>query len=306
MDTSSWNTGILLRKAYNRTKDRLKSVVSVNLLGMLMILASVASLGFLIFIASSWIKHQEIVLLILASFVGIVLILIFFYILFWTQLAITYVLISPQKQSSREIYVQTKPLVKGYINYAIANVLFSLFLTPADILVATVLLIRPISLLWGFWGSFGTFVYLEKQKKGLENLWISRAMINQNFWKVAGKMFIAGFIPLIALMVSLIPLVIIFAVEKGNITSPETFIPVIIFGTVFILTLLFSAPFVVSFNYEVYQNLTVPGEAKKPREWIWIGVIGIVLGIASLFFLPQKFNQDWQQFLKNPTIQNSR
>lgn len=306
MKTSSWKTGILLRKAYNRTKDRLKTVLIVNLLGMLMILASIGAFGYLIFIASSWVNHHEIILLVLAFFVGIVLLLVFFYILFWIQLAITYALISPQKKHSKEVYVQTKPLVNGYIRYASATTLFNLFLIPADLLISTVLLVRPISLLWGFWGSFGSFVYLEQQKKGLENLWVSRKMINQNFWKVAGKMFIAGFIPLIAIMASIIALIAIFAVEKGDITSPGVLAPVIIFGIVFVLTVLLAGPFMLSFTYEVYKNLTIPKEVHKPREWIWIGIIGIVLSIASLFFVPQKFNQSWQQFMKEPPVQRNR
>jgi len=186
------------------------------------------------------------------------------YFSFWSQLAMTNIMINQVRMGPISSYKYTRPLVK---NYFIFNVLLSFFfLLLLPIFVSTLF----IGLFfWYIYLSFCAFIYLEKNEKGLNILWRSQTLVQNK--KV---------IFLYVLVIFLITLAIEFVIpSKGNILLT-------IFKQIFSFVMI---PFSTSFMYEVYKNIEEPTEIKPPRKWFIAGIIGwivILLGllIAFIFF----------------------
>src|SRR3989344_3731584 len=171
-----------------------------------------------------------------------------------------------------------RPYVKSYIWFVFLLMFFLIGLLPF-----TVLSLFIVGILWSLWSSFSIFVFLEKKKKGLENLWISRDMVNQKFWPIAGLVFV---VVVVVVLISAL-----FATVKNGLVNP-------------IISQLIVTPFVTSFYYEMYKTLKVPQNAKKPVVWIWLSVIGFVAVVVAVVLSFQVISTVIPELMKKSSPQN--
>lgn len=257
--TDVWKLETLVKKAFDRTKQRFLSYIFVYVIGIgIMILAAIALLLlggiiFLIFRAT----NLPVLTILLGVAVGVGFIGVLIYLGAWIQLSILSVMTDDKRVSVNESLKKTKPLVPGFIVLAILNGLFIAGLLPFGFLTLFIVFI-----LWWIWGSMVGFVYLhQKQPKGITSLWISRQMVNQNFWGIVGRMLLIGG--------GLYFITFIFSSSKNALLSALVPIISILIG-----------PFIISFLYEMYKNLSVPKAVEKPKVWVTLSVIGWVISLV--------------------------
>ena len=195
----------------------------------------------------------------------------------WAQLATVDSLIQTKKLSPFEIYKKVQPMVKDYVVFAISLLLFFFGLLPF-----TLLSVFIVGLLWALWSLFSIFVFLEKRKKGMENLWISREMVNQKFWPITG-------IVLLAILLSVI-VSMIFMSSKNGFIGP-------------LVSQLLITPFVMSLYYEMYKTLKVPASGKTPKIWMGLSVVGFIITILTATILTQTLMKAIPNLLQDKTFQ---
>lgn len=260
----------LFRNAFLRTKERFLSYFLVVLIGIGFGFA--VMIGFLLavgLLALIFTLSKSIVLLfIMSSIITLTSLTLIYYFGAWIHLTTTFVIIAPEKVTTGEAFAKVKPLVWGYVKLEILLSLFFIGLILPSIFTLFIALI-----IWAFWSAFVTFVYLEQQKKGLDNLWTSKAMVSQKFWGITGRFS----------LVMILTLILQGIFNSGGKNSIGPFFSFLIS--------LFTSPFVLSYFYEVYKNLSVPKDSKKPTIWLILSAIGwlfILLSFAGLMaFLPQ-------------------
>lgn len=181
-----------------------------------------------------------------------------------------------KKQSILSMIQSMKPLVFGYIWVALSSAIFLTGLFPYGIIT---LFILPM--IWTFWSSFTTFVYLEKKEHGLQNLWTSRDLYNQKFWELLFR--------------SLLPLggsilIMIFYVLIAHFIPLQALSAIILYFVFHLLNILYGS-FVICYNYELYRLLPKTKKAQTPKVWIILSLIGwiinIVLILSFSYFLLQ-------------------
>lgn len=246
-------------------------------LGLMIVLCLAVLLGVLIF----GLTKSILLIVLLGIILTIAFYVAFIFVTSWIGLATVSVLISDEKLGAIETFKKVKPLVWGYFWMNIVVSFFMFGLLPLGALSLGVIFV-----LWALWSSFLPFVYLKTQKKGLENLWISREMFRQRPWGLFGRLM------LINLAVFAISFFISYS-GKNATTS----------GLSFLFSIL-SAPFVLSFEYEMFQNLKEVKEAKKPNVWFVLSVIGCVLMIlafvAAIVLITQAAMNSFNQYQNNP------
>lgn len=262
-NSSSWQIEHLVRQAFARTKDRflgyfLTAVLNFALWTGLFISILLLS-GVLFFIYT--VTKLASLLIILAIVLSILMLFLIVYISAWTQLTAITVIIQEEKLDAIETFKKVKPLVNGYLWFISLNFLFSFGLLPWGLLS-----LFTIIVLWSVWGVFSTFVYLQSRRKGLINLWVSRELVNQKFWGILGRMF------LINLSVAFISM---FLISSGK--SAASYL-------ITILLQLFTAPFVISFKFEMFKNLKEPEKVNAPKVWVALSIIGLVVLILLFIF----------------------
>lgn len=216
-----------------------------------------------------YVATQSVMLLITTGVLfGIFFISAMVYFSLWAQLALTYSLISPEKMTVGKIFKAMRPLVVPYIIYSFLVFIFFVGLFPISIPTLFIILI-----LWAFWSIFGVFVLIEQQQKGLDNLWISMAIINQKFWGVLGR-YIVMFIGVLFVSGVVFGLLALIAGEASeliaNIVSP--------------VLNLFITPFFIAYAYEIYKSLPTPKEITPPKIWIVLSILGGLLLVALMVF----------------------
>ena len=166
-DEKNMNIETLFSKAFARFKERFLSYLIVSALswglGLILVVAGLLIAGT---VALVWFSTKAVVVSVVFGAVGTVALrggLI--YISAWTQLAAVDVLIASKKLPPFDIFKKVKPLVGGYIYFMIILGLFMIGLLPFTL--ASLFIIGILRTLWSI---FSVFVYLEKRKKGLENL----------------------------------------------------------------------------------------------------------------------------------------
>lgn len=268
MDNEKWQLEGLFKRAFERTKERFVSylltwVVSFGI-GILIILLSLLAVGVAVLL---YVLTKSVVLTV---FFGIFATIVFYFALVfstsWISLATVSVLVSEEKLGAFDTLKKVKPLVWGYFWMSVLIGLFFVGLLPWGVLTLGVVLI-----LWSFWATFATFVYLTTQKKGLQNLWVSRQMFLQRAWGIFGRLLLVnlGFVA--------INMFLSMGGGKNGLSSGLSFL----FG-------ILASPFLVSFSYEIFKNLDVPNEVKKPRVWVVFSVLGWILTVllfVGLIFL---------------------
>lgn len=202
------------------------------------------------------------------------------YVTIWSQLALTNIIINQERMGPISSYKYTRPLIKDYLIFNILLWFFFLLLFP--LFVGTLF----IGLLfWYVFLPFCAFIYLEKDKKGLDILWYSKALVQKK-----------KIIFLYIFVIWILSLIIEFVIPSGGNILLIICKQIISFSII---------PFTTSFMYEIYKDVDEPIEIKPPNKWFIAGIIGwivmlFVLLIAIIFFK----DNIWQFY--NRTITRSK
>lgn len=176
------------------------------------------------------------------------------YFISWFTLASVNVLISESK--IKESLNTTKPIVFKSLWFFILSLVFIVGLIPLGLLSFFIIIY-----LWYFWGLFSIFILIEKQEKGLKNLWISKQLVSQYFWKIIGFSVLFG---IIGIGLSLIT-----------------------FG----IAGLFLNIFYLCFTYEIYKRIDKPIPIKTSIMWVWFSIFGWIIFIFLGIFIVINFNK---------------
>ena len=250
-----WQIESLIKRAFGRTRERFLSYFLALIISFTFILVALIILVLLLVVGGLGVALTKMALvsflisLMMVLLAGLVLI----FVSSWIQLSVIEILIQNDNLGVIETFKKVRPLVWDYLTFVLLSSLFMLGLLPLGLMSLGIAF-----LLWSFWNSFSTFVYLTNRQKGIANLWQSRALVNQRFWEIAGRMLILN------LMVIFISLIL--AMSKSSYL-----------GVVSVIFSFVSQPFLISFSFEMYRNLPKPVEAKGPRAWFLLSVAGWIL-----------------------------
>lgn len=256
----NWNLNNLLSYAFARTRERIVHYFLTVLITipLYLIIFAVSAAG-IFFIFKLNLASFSVFKILTAAIVLLFVAFISIYVSAWTELVKIKVLIHPEKIAPMNALKEVRPLIKGFVLMQIQSSLFHFWLLP---LYLVTLLITP--LLWSFWSVFTSFVYLEKRKSGLENIWYSRAMVKQK----------PGAILLRVLAIGFIIFTIDILIPNGKNMG------------LYLVKLLFSLvayPFSTLFVYKIYQSLEEPKEVQPPYNWLIAGGIAwFILLIGAL------------------------
>ena len=264
--SDSWQIENLIRMSWNRTADRFVSyflaiVLSVVIfVGVFVIGAVVAGILIAIFAALS-LSNLGLVSVLLIVLVSLVVLLILLYVGSLINLLINEVMIQETKTGVMETLAKVRPLVWDYVW---VTSFMSLFFV--GLLIWGVLSLGSVFILWSVWSSFVTFVFLEKRKRGLANLWMSKALVDQRFWGIVGRLVLLN---AAAFLISSI-----LAGSKNSVLE---------FGS--LIASLIVQPFMISFGYEMYRNIPEPQNVKRPGVWVGFSAAGWALLILMVVVL---------------------
>lgn len=266
----SYNLSTLINKSLERTSNRIAPFFMTYVIGIAMLLGVAAVIGIIGFMLIPGFKNAELTLMpyVVAGVAGLIAFAALLYISAWFNLAVMRVVMGDEKISGKQAFVETKALVPGFIKVQLLLMVFMLALLPIGFLSVFIILI-----LWIFWSSLIMFVYLDQKKNGLDNVWVSRWMINQKFWKTAGYMLLVNLG--VQIVMNIIPS---FLPQNNEVATAIGAIVVVIFSFL-------TAPFLVSFNYEIYKALPKPETVEKPKVWINIAIVSGILMIVAPFLI---------------------
>ncbi len=289
----------LFSLAFERTKKRFLSFFLASIIGYLIMIPLIffSAFGIGLLVALKAYSISPIILIVLGIAVGFVV----YYLILWSHLAAMAVLIQSDTPGVIATYKRVQSKVLGYVWLMILLTIFMIGLMPIGLALIGIPLI-----LWYFWMAFMIFIYLEKDKPGLESVWMSKAMVSQNFWGIAGRLVIVGATTFF----------LSFLLNASH--NPD----LIIVGNLFIWIVM--TPFTQSYAYELYKNIDAPKEVKTPTVWIVASAIGLVIGVFLLGSilnnvgtafpeimrqyenkkLNKEFDQKYQQELKDPSLNN--
>lgn len=262
---NQWQLEVLFKKSFDRTKDRFLSyIIGFFIFCGATTIAIILSLvigGGAIFLST--LTHNIILTGIISTLFVLVFLLLFFYLTAWWGLAVVQIMIQNNPTDAVSTFKTVRPLVWRYLSTQAIIGIFLLGLLPFIILSLGI-----VGFLWYFWSVFVVFLFLEKEKKGLESLWASREMYNQRFWAITGRLALVG---IIIYFFEGIFQGLSFTNHLNSLRIISTIISCI------------SAPFVISFNYELYKNLShTEVQVKKPTIWIMLSVIGGIISLVTL------------------------
>lgn len=255
-----WQIEALIRSAWRRTLDRFVSYFLAIVLSVVIFVAVLIACGIvaavLIAVSAAFsltnLGLVSVLLIVLMSLVGYLVLL---YVGSLINLLVNEVIIQEEKTGVMETLSKVRPLVWDFVWLSF---LMSLFL--GGLFIWGVLSLFIVYILWSIWGVFTTFVFLDKRKKGLNNLWLSKTMVSQRFWGIVGRMLLLN---VAAFIISSI-----LASSKNSVLELSS-----------VLVSLITQPFLISFSYEMYRNIPEPQNVKRPGIWVGLSVVGYVLFI---------------------------
>ncbi len=308
----SWKMKDLLKRALKRLKERFLTYLGSLLAGLIIfVIVNLILVGIILILSSlPNVPVLNIINFLFRAVIVIILLPINLYLFVWLGLVLTNILIQEPRQALKKTLQSTQPLVGGFVRYSIGFFLFMLFLIPLNFVLTTFFFIPVISIIWTFWSTFAIFIYLQKHKKGLENLWASYNTINQKLWRIAWRKLIISII-FSLLIIAPIALLVGLTLFKKVAGDSGLGFGLILFWTIPVLisiplSFLFGI-FTTSFDYELYRLLPEPRSSTKPIVWIWAGIIGIILSIVLLIYFPKLTPSSFlNYFYKNSKLsQNS-
>jgi hypothetical protein len=250
----------LFKSAFKRTRDRflsyfLSSVIISGASIVLVVLGFLIS-GGLIFLFS--LSHNAFLIGTVSTVIALVFVLAFLYLFSWWGLVVVELMIQSSKTDVVGAFKKVKPLVWNYLSTQAIIGLFILGLLPFIVLSLGV-----IGLLWSFWAVFVAFLFLEKNKRGMDALWSSRTLYNKKFWPITGRLL------LITLVIAVLQIVL-GATHQDSLRVLSWLISLV------------TTPFVISYNYEIYKSLDQSEEAAKNTVWTVLSVAGWIITVLLL------------------------
>ena len=240
----------------------------LGFIALTIILAIIAGLGLVIFITT-----KQYILGVITGVIFFLLALFFYsYLTTWVGLTQQYIIMNPTSLKTVDSYKKTKKLVFSYIIFNIVNSIFLL-----GILYTNVLFLIPF-ILWGVWGSFSIYAFLEGHRGGLAPLWYSRSKVIKHFFKV--------------LLYTLVIYVALFLLARLNfqINQKTNYVNIL---------LLLTSPFIASYFYELYLSLPEPKEVIPSKFWLIVSLVGWVLYILIGFSGTTTFLQKFPKNIPN-------
>lgn len=264
-----WDLGNLVKAAADRTAERFGAYIATTIIGGLLTFLLILLIGLMALVLFLIYKMTPVIAILLAIPVFVFDIVLYFYITSWVTLAQVAVLTTEPKTGFHENFLKlitfnkVKPRVWDFVKVMILTGVFLIGITPFGIFSLGIILI-----LWSLWSFFITFVFLEQKRLGLDNLWISRSMVNQKFWEIALRLSVVYII--------LFLIYIVLSLSNDYMASIVSF-----------FVSIFSTPFLISFNYQIYKNLKTPKEVEKSGFWTGLSIIGwfIMIGIIVLLII---------------------
>jgi hypothetical protein len=254
----------LVNVAFQRTKERFLSffVTTLIVYGMFILafigIALIVALHFFIYAVTSSVAVTATV----GTIVGLIAIVGLFYLNAWSSLAMFQVMIGDTGKTAIEVLKEVRPKVWSYTWLISIMPLFFLGLLPISIFTLFILYV-----VWGIWAAFTSFIFLEQGHKGMDNVWVSKAMVQQNFWGIFGRIA----------LVNLAVIVLTGAIAGlGGESGWANFLSIVVS---FVTT-----PFIIAYTYEIYKATPVVKTAERPTVWIAISVIGWILMLFLLFY----------------------
>lgn len=267
-----WELETLIQKALKRTWERMLSFVIVYVIGFLvaigLILAIILVGAFLVGLIAAL---KVPMLVSIFSLIGVLLVvgLVIFivYLSAWYQLTATYIVVADQKPTMAVAFKATKPLIWGSVWLGMISGIFMLGLLPISLITLFV-----IWIVWNVWGSFNIFVYLEFKKKGLGNLWLSKALVGQKFWGILFRyIVIFGAYGLFIGALGYVGK----GVDNSGVAG--------LLALIRTLLMVFFSVFSISFLYEMYKNTKKDIEVKTPKIWLGISILGLIVMALVIF-----------------------
>lgn len=272
----------LISAAFNRTKERFLPYLLAAIFGVGLVIAAMLAMGLLagvVFLL--WLGTKSTVIAgifgtiaLIASIAG------FIYIQSWLSLSIVYTLIAKQRVSVTDAFKTMRPLITGYIWVSIVNFLLLFGLLPFGIVTIFILF-----LVWAVWSTFTVYVYIEKRMHGLDNLFMSKAIISKNFW---------GFVFRIVIIYVLYLLVAFVIQAIGRESSALS-------GIIYMIFSFLAGPFMISYMYEMYHNFEHPKDVGSKQIWIILSAVGWVIMIIGIFtfssFIGREIPKIQQEFI---------
>jgi hypothetical protein len=291
---SPWDIDSLLRNAYERVKPRFLKFFLAYILSSLAVTGVVGAFGVVGVLAgyTTYAPHNLIMFITLVGTIAISGFFVLVYVSSWMQLTLLKIITQEDpKTSLMETFKSVQPLIKDYFVMQLIITAFMIGLVPVFFLTFGI-----AGIFWWVIFTFVQFVFIDKQKKGLDNLWLSKELVQQNFFGVFGRI---AFI-----LVTISFLSGIFRAMENPILK--------IIG---ILIEFLSTPFTLSFYYEMYRNFKHPAEeVEKPKVWLGISVVGwiitflltmLFIGIMAAYSMnPSNLNDDTNRRDRNNNMFN--
>ena len=280
---------ILISAAFNRTKERFLPYLLAAIFGVGLVSLAIIAMGLLggvVFLL--WLGTKSTVITAIFGTIAVIgTIAGFIYIQSWLSLTIVYTIIAKQRVSVTDAFKTMRPLIKGYIWVSIVNFLLLFGLLPFGIVTILIL-----SLVWVAWSMFTIYVYIEKRMHGLDNLFMSKAIISKKFW---------GFVFRIAVIYVLyfIGFFIIQAIGRESRALSSV---------IYMIFSFLAGPFMLSYMYEMYHNFEHPKDVGSKQIWIILSAIGWVIMIIGIFtfssFIGREIPKIQQNILKQEEKNN--
>ena len=272
----------LISAAFSRTKERFLPYLLATIFGVGLVIAAMLAMGLLagvIFLV--WLGTKSTVITgifgtiaLIASIAG------FIYIQSWLSLILVYTIIAKQRVSVTDAFKTMRPLILGYIWVSIVNFLLLFGLLPFGIVTIFILFF-----VWVLWSTFTIYVYIEKRMHGLDNLFMSKAIISKKFW---------GFVFRIAIIYVLyfIGFFIIQAIGRESRALSSV---------IYMIFSFLAGPFMLSYMYEMYHNFEHPKDVGSKKIWIILSAVGWVIMIIGIFtfssFIGREIPKIQQEFI---------
>ncbi len=254
----------IIAVAFNRTKERFLPYLLAAIFGIGLVILAIIAMGFLggiVFLL--WLGTKSTVIsyifgtiALLGSIAG------FIYVQSWFSLTIVYTVIAKSRVSAMDAFKEMRPLVRGYIWVSIINFLLLFGLLPFGIVTIFILYF-----FWIVWSMFTVYVYIEKKMHGLDNLFMSKAIISKRFWEFVLKIVI----------IYVLYLLVVFIIQAiGQESSAISSIIYMIFSFL-------SGPFLISYLYEMYSQFEHPKDIGSKQIWIILSVVGWIIMVFGFF-----------------------
>jgi hypothetical protein len=304
----SWKIKDLTKSSFARTKLHYKEYLKISLfIILIMIFTNIWEYIFKTLLSKFFLIH---------TVLNIVLFTLQYLLILWLGLASMITIMKNENIKIADALKSAREIFKSYLWFSFTFIFFyfgiimlcyfvltiiglaGALLFPKStvpILVASSVVSFSIFILWIIWGGFALYVFVDKRYRGLKNLWVSAALINQKFWSYIIR---ALLISLISLIIYIPYLYIIFKFALSH-----SFLITIAGYLVTIVSYLTITPFTTAFFYEMYKTLTHPVEIKTPRKWLWAviisAILSLILGALSIGLLIGAYGKDLPALLKN-------